>query len=76
MPNIGDSKPSRISGSYKPRECYNPLGSPKFRYASKSEAKSALKKMTHRTRLGVPMQRNAQVYRCTVCKTYHIGHKK
>jgi hypothetical protein len=76
MPSIGDSKSSNISGSYKPRECYNPLGSQKVRYASKSEAKSALKKMTHRTYLGIPIQRNAQIYRCRVCKMYHIGHKK
>jgi hypothetical protein len=76
MPNIGDSRSSKISGSYKPRECYNPLGSPKMRYFTKSEAKSALKKMTHKSHLGLPMQRNAEIYKCGVCNMFHIGHKK
>jgi hypothetical protein len=74
MNDIGDRRQSESRSSYKPRECYNPLGFPKARYGSKSEAKTALKRMTHRNKAGIPIRRNAKIYKCAVCNLYHIGH--
>lgn len=76
MNEIGASRTSNKVSSYKPRECYNPLGQPKVRYSSKQEAKTALKRMTHRNMFGVPIRRDAKIYRCSICKQYHVGHPK
>jgi hypothetical protein len=75
MPNIGDSRSSSVESTYRPRDCYNPDGKPKITFRTKSQAKNALKKMTHRIN-GVPIQRKAQIYRCSQCSMYHLGHKK
>jgi len=61
--------------NYKPRECFNNVGMPKMAYRNKSEAKISLKRMEFKTSRGTPMQRNAQIYKCSVCKFHHIGHK-
>lgn len=77
MPEIGDTRPSAKKSVFIPklgRKCYNHKGKPKMAYSSKSEAKQALKSMTHRNHLGIPMQRNAKVYRCDECRHFHIGH--
>ena len=76
MNEIGASRKSHTASIYRPRECYNPLGNPKIRYSSKSDAKLALKRMTHKNKLGIPIRRNAKIYRCNICKQYHIGHVK
>ena len=62
--------------TYKPRECFNHTGISKVKFSTKSEAKSALKRMNYKTYKGKPMQRDSRIYRCSVCDYYHIGHKQ
>jgi len=64
-----------IDASYKPRECFNHLGESKLKYATKSEAKLAIRRLKHTSYKGVPMQRGAKAYKCAYCNFYHIGHK-
>ena len=74
MPEIGDSRPDPGGYTfYKPRECYTSNGDKKVAYRKKKDAKIARRLASKKYEM--PEILEYDVYRCYVCKHYHLGSK-
>lgn len=75
MSEVGDTRGVGGAGSFSftPRDCYNALGHKKQTYETRKAANIG-KRLWAKKRGG--STEGLEVYRCSTCKKYHVGHSK